>query len=594
MPKGSGFIPTDIIEDIRQRADIAQIIGDSVTLKRVGSRLVGLCPFHQDSKPSFYVDSTRGAYKCFGCGAGGDVFRWVMETQRLTFAEAVRHLGERVGVEVPETGGGPARPRGYRDGLYAANEGAVSFFREMLQHPEIGRAPREYLRQRGLTRSIMEDFELGFAPGDGSALVKHLQKRGASLQDAQAVGLIVKRDRDDGYFDFFRNRLMCPVRGQTGKAVAFSGRLLDGEGAKYFNSTESEVFKKHRTFYAMHLAYKNISKRDEAIVCEGNFDVIALHQHGFEHAVAALGTAFSESHADIMERFTKNVVFVFDGDPAGRKATVKLVDFYAQRDYQPKAVVLPEGEDPDSFLKAQGPEKLRELFSEAPALIDFAIDETYRQFGDSEEDLARATSAACALVARVTNPIRRGLLAKSLAVRVSVAEEAIRTQIDRAQRGGRAPILRLTKTSERHMPKLGRDILATLLHHPQVKGGLDRDTVLHALPDGPARMLGERLWRVKPGADKVTAENLLMPDDEDDVRDLATALLLSEPPCETKAAHGTIVSAISNREKQNLRLEIESVRKLRDEALEAGNKVRADQLEYQLHSLRKQLRMIRI
>ncbi|MDP8222246.1 MAG: DNA primase [Candidatus Lernaella stagnicola] len=594
MPNKSGFIPSEIREEVRLRSPIEQIIGETVTLKRVGSRLVGLCPFHQDTAPSFYVSPERSAYKCFGCGAHGDVFSFVMETQRLTYVEAVHYLADRCGVDIPENLRGESRPRGYRDRLYGTNESAVSFYREMLMSPEIGREAREYLRQRGLTRAMMEAFELGFAPGGGSALLNHFRKREIAVADAEATGLIRKRDRDEGHFDFFRQRLMCPVRNTTGKAVAFSGRILGGDGPKYINSTESDVFKKNRTFYALQLAKDAIGQRDSAIVCEGNFDVIALHQHDFRHAVAALGTAFTPNHADLLERYTKNVVFVFDGDDAGQKAMFKLVAIYAKREYQPRAVILPSGEDPDTFLKGQGAEELAALIENAPGLMDFALNHIFGQYGSDEESLARAAADACAMIATIQSPIRMGILAKSLAERTGLSESAVRHQVERASRGARAPDVRRDKQSRKVMPSPEWSILATLLHFPEVRSKLDLASVLSALPAGPALTLAERLAHCQIGGELIGIADLVTDDDDEPVRDMAASLLMSDAPCEAAAAAQTVLEAARRRDGEKLKAEIESVRKQRDQAREAENSDRADELHHRLSSLRKQLRMIRI
>jgi DNA primase len=594
MPKRTGLIPSEVIEDIRQRADIAQVIGENVTLKRVGSRLVGLCPFHQDTDPSFYVDPQRGAYKCFGCGEGGDVFRYVMQTQRLEFIESVRYLADRVGVDIPETSDGPRRPKGWRERLHAANETALSFYREMLIHPEIGRDARAYLRERGMTQPIVDAFELGYAPGDGEALVRHLQKKGVSLDDAQTVRVINKRDGRAGYYDFFRGRLMCPVRTVTGKAVAFSGRLLSGDGPKYINSSESDVFKKHNTFYAMNLANRNINQEKLAIVCEGNFDVMALHQHGLNVAVAGLGTAFTAGHADMLERYPGELVFLFDGDTAGKEATYKLVKIYAKREAQPRTVLLPDGMDPDDFLKVRGPEDLRVLLKNAPTLFEAAMDHVFSKHGNDAEGVARATSAFCEVAAQVSSPIRRGLLAKTLAARAGLTEDAVRRQIDQTRRGGRAPIMPRAEKRKRLLPEPEWTILATLLHYPTVRGKLDRDAVLMTLPHGPLVTLGERLWSPEITGGPVGAEDLLRHDDEDELVEAATTLLMAEAPCNDRTAKATIGEAVARRESEKLREEMDLVRKQRDQARQDGNTARADELEHRLHSLRKQLEMIRL
>ncbi|NLH47076.1 MAG: DNA primase [Myxococcales bacterium] len=591
MPK-SDFIPDAVIAEVRARADIAQIIGETVTLKRVGTRLVGLCPFHKDMQPSFYVNPDRGAFKCFGCGIGGDVFRFLMETQRLAFPEAVRFLAERLNIEIPAAGG-PSRPRGYRERLFAINDAALAFYREMLAHPEIGKAAREYLRQRDCPRSMMETFEIGYAPDGWERLVQHLQKRALSLQDALAVGVIAQREQGEGYYDRYRNRLVFPVRNPAGKVVAFSARLLAGDGPKYINSPESDIFSKSRTFFGIHLATKAISQRDQVLICEGNFDVVSLHQFGFTNAVAALGTAFTENHAALLERYTKNVVFVFDGDAAGQKAMARLIDIYLPREFQPRAVVLPPSEDPDSFLKKNGADAMKDRIEKAPPLLDFVIDGYFRQSGPGEDGLVRAMNAACALAARITNPIQRGLLAKTLSARARLPEETIRQQIDRARRGRHAPAVSPVKTVARQLPSSEWTILATLLHFPGVRGGFDPENLLLALPDGFLRTLGERLLEAPADQSALGSETLMRAEDPDELRNLAGDLLMTAPPCEAKVASQMIRDALQDRERRKLQEEIDALSQELEQARTTGNQARIDDLERRIFALRKTLKMIR-
>lgn len=585
-----GFIPDEIVEQVRDAADIVQIIGESVPLKRVGRRMVGLCPFHEDSKPSFYVNPERGAFKCFGCGMGGDVFRFIMETERLTFPEAIRLLAERYGIEVPETAG-TARPKGYRERLLTANEAALSFFREQLKHPEHGLQARKYLKEREVAEEMIERFELGFAPDAWDQLANFLRRKGIAAEDAAAVGLIAPREKGEGSYDRFRNRVMCPVRNAVGKAVAFSGRLLTGDGPKYINSPESDVFHKSRTFYGLHLAGKEIGKQNAALVCEGNFDVISLHQFGFPVAVAALGTAFTADHAALMERYTKNATFVFDGDEAGQKAMVRLLDVYLEREEQPRVVVLPTGEDPDSFLKDKGAKSLTRLVEKAISLLDFTVDRIFTINGKSSEGMARGLEEACRLAARMQSPIRRGLLANQLSNRTNVPEEVVRQQIERLRRGQKARPFARRQEASRTLPSAERTILATLLHYPAAGREVDREALMLALPDPASRALAERMLTA-PAGDAIDAETLMRPDDDDTVRELAGDLLMLGPPCEAKAAPQALTDAIHDREVRSLKEELAAVTAQLAQ-LEPGDEKRAERLERQQFALRKRLSEIR-
>jgi len=585
-----GFIPDEIVEQVRAAADIVQIIGESVPLKRVGRRMVGLCPFHEDSQPSFYVNPDRGAFKCFGCGIGGDVFRFIMETERLTFPEAIRLMAERYGIEVPETAGS-ARPKGYRERLLTANEAALSFFRERLKHPEHGRVARDYLKKRQVAEEMIERFELGYAPEAWDQLAAHLRRKGVALEDAVAVGVIAPREKGDGYYDRFRHRVMCPVRNAVGQTVAFSGRLLGGEGPKYINSPESDVFHKSRTFYGLHLAGKEIGKRDAALVCEGNFDVISLHQFGFSVTVAALGTAFTADHATLLERYTKNATFVFDGDEAGQKAMVKLLDIYLEREEQPRVAVLPSGEDPDSFLKSQGAKSFAALMENAPSLLDFVVNRIFAATGKSGEGIARGLEEACRIAARMQSPIRRGLLANQLANRTNMPEEVVRQQIERLRRGQKARPMMRTQETARTLPAAERTILATLLHYPAAGREIEREALMLALPERAMRTLAERMLAA-PAGEEIGAETLMRPDDDEDLRSVAGDLLMLTAPCEAKSAPQALADAIRDREVRGLKEELAAV-SAQLAQVKPGDDKRAEKLERQRFALRKRLNEIR-
>ncbi len=322
----TGRIRDEAIRAVRERASLSEVISDVVALRRRGRSAVGLCPFHAEKTPSFTVSEERGFFHCFGCGEHGDVFAFLMKAQALTFPEAVRRVAERFGVPLPEEAGEPARRR---EPLTAANAVAAAFFQAELRGPGGGRA-RAYLRERGLSEEVIERFGLGWAPGAGEALARHLRTKGLPLEDALTAGLVMRRDRPDGaggVLDRFRDRLMFPITDASGKTIAFGGRILPGRPAsgdpppKYLNSAESPVFRKGHTLYGLALARDAIRKADRAVVVEGYLDVIALAQAGIGEVVAPLGTALTAEQLRLLRRFTETVIACFDGDlaDAGRR-----------------------------------------------------------------------------------------------------------------------------------------------------------------------------------------------------------------------------------------------------------------------------------
>jgi len=313
-----------ILDEIRAGVDVVDLVSRFVNLRKAGQNYKGLCPFHAEKTPSFTVSEERGFFHCFGCGEHGDVFAFVMKTQALTFPEAVRRVAERFGVPLPEEAGEPAQRR---EPLAAVNAAAAAFYRGELRGSGGARA-QAYLRERGLAEETIERFALGWAPGAGEALARHLRAQGLPLDDALTAGLVLRRDRPDGrvgVFDRFRERVMFPITDTSGKVIAFGGRILPGRPAggdpppKYLNSAESPIFRKGHTLYGLALARDAIRKADRAIVVEGYLDVIALAQAGIGEVVAPLGTALTADQLRLLRRFTETVVACFDGDPAGRR-----------------------------------------------------------------------------------------------------------------------------------------------------------------------------------------------------------------------------------------------------------------------------------
>jgi len=353
------------IEEVRQRADIVEVIGAHVRLKRTGRNFVGLCPFHQEKTPSFSVNPERGFFHCFGCNAGGSVFNFIMKMEGLTFPEAVRSLAQRYGIELPEeqSGGGPSRSE--RESMYLANQTAAEFFSHVLWKTPDGEQPRAYLESRGISRETAQGFRIGFAPARILALTKALERRG--LREAGVKLGLVKNDAE-GSRDMFRARLMFPIRDVQGRVVAFGGRVLDDRQPKYLNSPESPLYSKTRTVYGLYEARATIAAKDRAILVEGYIDAITLAQAGFKDAVAGCGTALTVEQLRLLGRHTRNVLASFDGDDAGRKASLRALGIFLQAGLLGRGIFIPAGYDPDTFVRERGNRAFNELADSAELL----------------------------------------------------------------------------------------------------------------------------------------------------------------------------------------------------------------------------------
>jgi len=429
----TGRIRDEAIRAVRERASLSEVISDVVALRRRGRSAVGLCPFHAEKTPSFTVSEERGFFHCFGCGEHGDVFAFLMKAQALTFPEAVRRVAERFGVPLPEEAGEPARRR---EPLAAANAVAAAFFQAELRGPGGGRA-RAYLRERGLSEEVIERFGLGWAPGAGEALARHLRTKGLPLEDALTAGLVMRRDRPDGaggVLDRFRDRLMFPITDASGKTIAFGGRILPGRPAsgdpppKYLNSAESPVFRKGHTLYGLALARDAIRKADRAVVVEGYLDVIALAQAGIGEVVAPLGTALTAEQLRLLRRFTETVIACFDGDLAGRRAAARSFPVFLEAGLWGRGAFLPAGEDPDTFVRAQGRAALERLLASAEPLVEAFVGELAGAKRDAVGRHAEAAREVARLLKRVREPHEFDLLVRLAAERLGVREETLRSE----------------------------------------------------------------------------------------------------------------------------------------------------------------------
>ncbi len=336
---------TDVVRQIKERLDIVELVGDYVVLRKVGRQFQGLCPFHKEKTPSFYVSPERQSYHCFGCGAGGDVFSFLMAQEGLDFPEARRILAQRAGVPLAEYSG--AKPRQGGEALAEAQE----FFLENLRGAG-GEIPRNYLQRRKVPREMWDAFGLGWALPSWDALGRRLRDRGVDLREAERVGLLVPGDR--GAYDRFRGRVIFPIRDVAGRLVAFGGRLVDGEGAKYINSPEGEHFRKRETLYLLSVAKRAMREKGRSLLVEGYMDALRLHGAGFSEAVASLGTALTEEQADLLLRFAPRCFICYDSDGAGQEAALRGMYILARRGLDVRVVMLPAGKDPDELLSAEG------------------------------------------------------------------------------------------------------------------------------------------------------------------------------------------------------------------------------------------------
>ncbi len=429
-----GLIPQEIIEQIKDRTDILDVVSGYVTLSKAGQNFKGLCPFHSEKTPSFMVSPSRQIFHCFGCGTGGNAFAFVMKMEGTNFPETVRELGRKAGVEVPEMQGTKHhQDSGNREKLEQLNEAAQAWFRQNLKQAEAGRDARLYLKDRGMFDDTLEAFGFGYAPEGWDGLLKHLLKGGYAIPDLLAAGMIVQKEgagknlKDaSGYYDRFRSRVMFPIRDLRKKVIGFGGRML-GEGMpKYLNSPETPLFNKGRALYLLEKAREAAGKRDTLVIVEGYFDAIALHQAGITNVVATLGTALTPDHIRTIRRYVTKVVLLFDPDEAGVRAALRTLDLFVDSSLGVKVVSLPDGDDPDTFIRKQGAEAFAHLHDKAPSLLDFAVAHSLGKAGSTLiEDRIRSVDEVLRILQKTSNRLEKEECIKRVAERLGVNEQRL-------------------------------------------------------------------------------------------------------------------------------------------------------------------------
>lgn len=395
-----------IKDEIKRRVKLEDIISQHVALQRAGSRLRARCPFHQEKTPSFYVNPQLGLWKCFGCGAGGDVFEFLMKIEGLTFTEAAERLAERVGLRWRVEPNEEARAR-RRDQIRRANELAADYFHRLLFSPE-GREGLDYLRRRQFTDETIQRFRLGFAPDSWDSLLRHLRQKGIDPVIAAEAGLARER-AGGGHYDVFRRRVIFPIIDVSNRVIGFGARALDPEDpAKYLNTADTPMFRKGHHVYALQLARPAIMRSKSVVVVEGYTDVISLHQAGVENVVACLGTALTQDHLNLLSRYAEEIILAYDADAAGMNAAARNIPMLEACAAEVRIVVLPPGLDPDDLVKQQGAEGFQRALANRSSPVEYEVDLEFSRYADRGADgLARAAQQVVAILLRVPDRVRR-------------------------------------------------------------------------------------------------------------------------------------------------------------------------------------------
>jgi DNA primase len=426
------MIPDEKVREVRERAPILEVISDYMSLRKSGANYQGLCPFHGEKSPSFNVNPARGIFHCFGCGAGGNVVTFVMRMEGMNFPTAVKFLAKRVGVDIPERPltRDEKRKVDEQEQLYLINDLAAQFYRRVLETDESGAAGRSYLQRRGVDEPTAAVYRMGFAPEGWDNLAKYLSRKGIAPDQAEKLGLLRKREGRDGYYDTFRNRLLFTIADLHGRAIGFGGRVMDDSLPKYINSPESPVYRKSEVLFGLDLAKKGMREQGSAIIVEGYFDHLALYRAGYTNVVATCGTALTPGHLKVLRRYAEKVYMLFDGDEAGRKATLRSMELFLEEGFPARVVEVPSGDDPDTFIGREGAAAFAPLLESAQPIFEFFYRGLIRTTDTRgvEGKVAFVNEVAPRLL-KITDSLERQLYEKEICRAVGIDQGMLRQKV---------------------------------------------------------------------------------------------------------------------------------------------------------------------
>ena len=537
----ASFIPEEKISEIKNAADILDIVSESVLLKKAGKNYTGLCPFHSEKTPSFTVSPDKQIFHCFGCSTGGNVFSFLMKQEGLSFPEAARRLARRYGVDLPTRPLSPEQQQkiSEKEHLFDINRRAGQFYHRALLNPSIGQKAKSYLAKRGISQQTIESYKLGYALDGWDHLLRYFTAKRISIRVLEKSGLILPRKNKSGYYDRFRDRIMFPIFDVNSQIIGFGGRVMDDALPKYLNSPETAIYNKRRSLYGIQRAKDKCRSTGTVYIVEGYLDLLALHQHGIENTVATLGTALSADHVKLLKRYAKRMVLVYDSDEAGLRSAKRCIDtfwkehvdfrredVFSEEKADTRILVLPAGHDPDSYLHEYGPQLFLELASRSAGIITFLMDWAIREHGLSTEGKIRIIADLQGPIAAVNDQIARAIYVQQLSERVRVPEAVVLQRIralsvHKAGRGG--GIARATDTpsgsdkqkshasDERNLgndaaTRFERRIIAMMLQFPDILPEINRLKALKYFENDYLKRVAEMIIAFNPATAEQVSE----------------------------------------------------------------------------------------
>lgn len=588
------YIPETVIEEVRARADIVKIILDHVVIKKSGQNYKGLCPFHPEKTPSFVVSPAKQIYHCFGCSAGGNVFKFLMETEGIGFTEAVKKLASRYHVALPDTPGKrpPTAADGERESLFRLHAAAADYFVSRLHHPARGKEARQYLRARAFDDATIEKYQLGWAPPGWRELLTHFEEAGTASRDQLEKAGLVKRGgtNQDAFYDRFRGRIIFPLKDAQGRIIGFAGRTLteNDKEPKYLNSPETPLYVKGHHLFGLDGAKPDIRKANRVLIVEGYFDRLRAAQAGIHHVVATSGTALTPRQVALLKNHTLNVVLVFDADAAGESAAERGFDLLLDQGMNVGIVALPEGHDPDSFIREHGTPAFLEQVDHAEPYVEYFIRKT-AACGDTGKPAGRVEIAnrVLPLLCKIKNSVARAEAVRLLSEQLGTDDHALLAELKKAVKKEktfiRQPESKLTKpdTPEEHY------LIHLLLAGGETAAVIRRQVPLEAFQDENLRHIAGLFYTMMEEGRPVAVDRVLDQTAVPEVRTLLTRIGLS--PLEFDDAGKAAADCIQKIKRRNLETRIKELKKERNEAEKAGQTERSRQLHQLVRDMQTSL-----
>jgi DNA primase len=619
-------IADDKIDEVRNANDIVEIISGYVQLKKRGKNYLGLCPFHTEKTPSFTVSAEKQMYHCFGCGKGGNIFTFLMETDKISFVEAVRSLASKADIHIPEESRSVTEEQTEFENYYAICRFAGMHFFRNLTESEEGKEALSYFYKRGFTDETIRTFGLGYSMNSWDAFILKAQAEGFKIEDISKVGLA--RVRDDGsLYDYFRGRAMFPILSTTGRVIGFGARKMredDAVTGKYINSPESPLYDKSRVLYGLFHSKEFIRQEDNVLMVEGYADLISLYQAGIQNVVASSGTALTEAQLKLIGRYSKNLTLVYDADSAGSSATVRGIDLALEHDLNIRIVELPEGEDPDSFVLKHGGNEFRERLTNAISFIDFKAKQLQRSGAfTTAEGKTQAVRSLVQSIAKMKDELKRNFYIKDVAEKYEVYESLLYRELERALVQEKRTVrfdhshdkttvvrpsgLEKSATQEgKTIPPEERDLLKVMLEgNSEIIRFIFSNISLMQLSDERVRRLAQRILDIIDDRGTVNVPTLVSEVEDEEMRNLVTELVFNpdelrsdwdkmEKEIDRPEPMRIVKDAISTLRRNAIQRERENNKRLLEEAKKQGYDVKNYQLrEMELYEMLKQVETLR-